>query len=531
MTDILSWSGLEPRHLTLITKFAIAAVGTCLLAWRALSATRPRLAVYARSFDLALGTLAVLAFVSWWNLEGFQFGKAYHRWEFYHYYLGAKYSPELEYTRLYDCTAAAEVEADPSAKILDRPTRNLRTNVLEQGSPAARNPALCQSRFTPARWQEFKHDVLWFRAEAKADWKKMQVDHGYNATPVWNAAGYLLSNTGPASTRQMVALALIDPVLILVMWLVVWWAFGWRAMAVAVIWWGTNFPARYFYLGAAFLRSDWLVLSVIGISLTKRRYMTLAGAALGWSTLLRIFPGFLTSGAILSFLQRPGSREQSGRDAGRLLAGASLAVALLLTFSLMSPAEGVTAGIERWRGFVDNSRKHLSGSSVNRVGLTMLARYSPGNDYRSLSAYWVDSPGDAWQTVRARTFRERRVLYWTVVLAFVALLAAAVRGQPYWVALVLGVGLIPMVSDITCYYYGILLVYGFLSDRYPWIGAGLLGLSAFTLAASPLWPVEEVRYTVISLGILLYVFMVTGAVAWSGRAVRRKAGVVPPVAA
>ena len=531
MVEFLGSLGLEPRHLSLLTKWAIAVSATALLAQRAVALKRgPLPPTYARRADRTLAVLAMLAFVSWWHVEGVQFGTSFHRWEFFHYYLGAKYSAELEYTRLYDCTAAAEAEDDPSSKVLYRTTRNLRTNVLEQGSPAARNPEICRSRFTPARWQEFKHDALWFRAEARRNWARMQVDHGYNATPVWNAAGHLLANTGPASKRQMVALALIDPVLIATMWLVVWWAFGWRAMAVAVIFWGTNFPARYFYLGASFLRSDWLVMSVIGIALAKRGYMMLAGAALGWSTLLRVFPGFLASGAVLRFLQGPMRRGDSASGAVRLVAGACLALALLISFSFLSPRGSITDGVERWRGFVENSRKHLSGSSVNRVGLPMLAMYSPGNDYGSLSRYWLDHPGDAWQAVRNTTFEERRVLYWAIVAVFLALLALAVRGQPYWTALVLGVGLIPMVSDITCYYYGILLVYGLLSDRYPWIGVGLAGLSAFTLMASTLSP-EEFRYTVISLGIVLYVFVVTAGVAWSTRASQPEEHVVSPAAA
>ena len=520
MGDTQSWLGLELRHLTLIIKWAIAVAGAAIVGSRVLQhRLRPE---YARWADAALGLLAVLAFISWWHIEGTRFGTSFHRWEFFHYFLGAKYSPELEYTRLYDCTAAAEAESNPTPDLFRRWTRNLVTNELEEGSPAARNPELCRSRFTPDRWLEFRHDVLWFKRESKSSWPRMQVDHGYNATPVWNAAGYLLANTGPASTRQMVALALIDPVLIATMWLVVWWAFGWRAMAVAVIWWGTNFPARYFYLGASFLRSDWLVMSVIGIALARRGFMILAGAALGWSTLLRVFPSFLTSGALLRFLQRPVGRNGAAREPLRLLGGGCLAVTVLITFSFLSPGGGFNQGLGRWTGFVENSQKHLSGSSVNRVGLRMLASYTPGNDYRSLSAFWVDTPGDAWQTLRARAFRDRRVLYWAVVLVFLALLAAAVRNQPYWIALVLGVGLIPMVADITCYYYGILLVYGFLTDRYPWIGAGLLGLSAFTLMAAPLADTEEVRYTVISLGIVLYVFTVTAAVAWSGRAVRHR---------
>jgi hypothetical protein len=43
----------------------------------------------------------------------------YHRWEQFHYFLGAKYFPELGYTRLYQCTAVAEAEQD-GGKLEDR---------------------------------------------------------------------------------------------------------------------------------------------------------------------------------------------------------------------------------------------------------------------------------------------------------------------------------------------------------------------------------------------------------------------------
>ena len=48
--------------------------------------------------------------LSWWNLGRFHFNPFIHYYEFYHYYLGAKYAPELGYTRLYECTVAAEDE-------------------------------------------------------------------------------------------------------------------------------------------------------------------------------------------------------------------------------------------------------------------------------------------------------------------------------------------------------------------------------------------------------------------------------------
>ena len=134
-----------------------------------------------------------------------------------------------------------------------------------------------------------------------------------------------------------------------------------------------------------------------------------------------------------------------------------------------------------------------------------------------MSEFWIEGPGDGWQAARRQTFAQRRLVYWAIVIAFLALLTLAVRGQPHWVALVLGAGLIPVAADVTCYYYGILLVYGFLWERARWAGLGLVCLSIFTLAMVGVFPGDEERYAAISAGVVLYVFAVTAGFAWEAR--------------
>lgn len=511
----------SPRQLSLLFKLAVALAGLLLLVRRRAAGTENTSSAGLRRTDIALGILAVLAFASWWPLP---YPRSIHKHEFFHYYLGAKYSPELAYTGLYDCVAAAEAERNPSSDVVTRWTRDLRTNRVERGSPAARNPAICRSRFDPGRWLDFKQDVFWFRDRTSdAQWARMQRDHGYNATPVWNAAGYVLANTGAASMRQIALLALLDPLLIAGMWLAVWWAFGWRTMAVALLWWGTNYPARYGYIGGAFLRSDWLVMAVTGIALARRGYMLMSGAALGWGSLLRIFPGFIASGAAFRWLTRPALRGPGGSEALRLAAGGCLALLVLLPFSLLPDGGSVEKGIARWTAFSDNSRKHLTGTATNRVSLKTLVSYSPGNRAADLRDFWIEGPGDAWLASRSRTFDERRGLYWAIVVTFLGLLAFAVRGQPYWVALVLGAGVIPILADITCYYYGILLVYAFLWERHPGIGIGLVAVSAISLLTLGIWSLEEDRYAAVSAAIVVYVFGVTAWVAWTQGGLRQTA--------
>ena len=198
------WSSLTTGHLVAI-KFLIAVAGALLLAARIRQGHQPASDALRRRHDLALMAIAVVALAAWWNLGRFHFSSFTHPHEFFHYYLGAKYSPELGYAGLYDCTAAVESEESLTPELARRWTRDLRTNQLLEGSPAALDPSICRERFTNARWKEFSHDVLFFRGRvSKKKWAQMQTDHGFNATPVWTVAGKLLATTGrspPGSSR------------------------------------------------------------------------------------------------------------------------------------------------------------------------------------------------------------------------------------------------------------------------------------------------------------------------------------------
>jgi hypothetical protein len=91
------------------------------------------------------------------------------------------------------------------------------------------------------------------------------------------------------------------------------------------------------------------------------------------------------------------------------------------------------------------------------------------------------------------------------VLAFVALLARAVRDQDDWVALAIGVGLIPIATELTSYYYSVLLIAAFLWRRDPWIGVGLCLVSACTGAIAAGLRMEDDVYAAISASIVLFV--------------------------
>ncbi|NDC37414.1 MAG: hypothetical protein EBZ48_05115, partial [Proteobacteria bacterium] len=80
-------------------------------------------------------------------------------------------------------------------------------------------------------------------------WAYQHQDHGFNGTPVWRIAAGLLTNLVPLNHSTVIALASVDSVLLILMWVLVYWAFGVEAASAALIFWGTNFAARFFWTG------------------------------------------------------------------------------------------------------------------------------------------------------------------------------------------------------------------------------------------------------------------------------------------
>jgi len=338
-------------------------------------------------------------------------------------------------------------------------------------------------------------------------WAGAQRDHGYNGTPVWGIAGTLLTNLAPASATSMWMLALLDPLLLLTMWVFVYRAFGWRAMCVAMLWWGTNYPARYWWVGGSLLRQDWLAATIIGICLVKRGRMASGGAALTYASLLRIFPGFVVLGLVLKVVVGLWRRRSLDLEpAHRRFALGCLATLVLATLTSMAVAG--QAGI--WGDFVRNSRVHLSTPLTNNVGLQTLLSYR--HDVRAQRTHRpeMQDPFAQWKLDRQRVFEGRRFLFVGLLAAFALILGRVAERQEDWVALILGIGLIPFATEITCYYYSVLLGFGLLWEvRREKIGALLCGLSLVTYLCSYASDWYDEVFAAISLATLVFVVWVT----------------------
>lgn len=450
---------------------------------------------------------------SFWNFGHFHFNHFIHTWEQYHYVLGAKYGPELRYARLYDCTSAADVADGLTSRVQERKVRRLATdNLLGDTTEIIANPGICTDHFSDERWAQFRKDLRFFRGRfSKERWNKSQTDHGYNATPVWGIlARLVIDRVGDLNWDKIEYLGSIDVVLLLLAWLAAAGAFGFEPVCVALVYWGLNYPARYYWNGGSFLRYGWLFWLVIGLCLLRKKRMAGAGFALTYATSLRIFPGFVVATLMLKALYGMWVERRWVVSAAhkRFAAGCIIGLGLLIPASAWS-----MGGLDAWPEFVQNSQKHLNTALTNNMGFKTVIAYD--FDTRAVKLRDSDAvdPYGAWKAARADLYEQRKPLFFALLIGFAVLLARAAHRVEDWEAACLGVGLIVMATELTCYYYGFLLAYGLMWERRK-----LPGVLAVAFAVLTLWldqlPWNDDRYTAMSLAAVLMVWTVTGLVAF-----------------
>jgi hypothetical protein len=460
-----------------------------------------------------LAALGVLGLASWWNLGHYHFENYIHVWDTFHYYLGAKYQPELGYTRLYECAVAADVAAGRIAPSDLVTVRNLETNHLEP-LLGAKALAGCSPYFSAERWQSFIVDVEWFhdRSSAPGRWQSILSDHGYNGTPAWGILGRILANTGPASSDQIGILATIDSALLLAMWAVVTWAWGWRAAAVAALSWGTNYAARYWWNGGAFLRMDWLFCLVVGISLLRKEKPRAAGAVVCLAALLRIFPGVVLIGLAATAAARVLIEKKVAllSHEKRFLEGVVGALVLVLPFSVLVAGGGHAVRWSAWQEFTQNSQKHLSTPLTNNMGLKTVLTYRTDTRAETVNRGGDADPFGPWKEAHRRTAERMKLPYLILAAAGIAAFAWVFRSKETWLVAAAAVGLIPIATELTCYYYAFLLVLALLTVERDEIGIMFVGLSLVSCIVPAFLVWDEDTYALLSLAVL----GALGATAW-----------------
>ena len=329
----------------------------------------------SRRVSALAAVLAVIAALAYPNFGLFHVRdrSPIHWHETFHYFMGAKYLPELGYTRQYEATWLAGRELGAFAQI--REIRDLRTYARREVGSV--DTAAVRERFTAARWQAFKRDLLVFGPRIN-HWDALLLDHGYNDPPPRALLLHALTRWLPASPLTLGLLTSIDYVLVLLAFLVVRRAFGMLAATLAFAFLALSFFARFDFIGGSPLRWDWIVALLVGVAALTRGAGVAAGVGVGYAILARLFPAMFLVPLGLVWLhgRLTGARKPA---LGRMLVAAG---ALVLAVTLCVVA--VPSSRELSREFASKIRVHNAGVYTNHVGLGSLIVFH--------AAPWVTRP-------------------------------------------------------------------------------------------------------------------------------------------
>ena len=503
-----------------ITKGVIAGVAAVCVFYESIriGQKRPIAEKWKKFIAISLGIASVLAYYN-----GFRNGydKAYHRHELFHYYLGAKYFPELGYDHLYKCTVIAQDELgdgkflndtlNPPREVFiqmkkeannpDRKVRNLGDdNLLVSAQRFLEHPEICKDLFSPARgssaerWEMFKKDIAFFRTVSDREYfNKMQLDHGFNPPPVWTLAGKFFSDMAPASTKFMQALSALDLMYIGGMFVALYWAFGWRVASVAAIFWGCQSPAPMLWTAGAFLRQDWLFFFVLSACLLKKKYPALAAAAIVYSALLRIFPGIIVVGWIAVLFWQIYRHKKPTKQQLRMLAGGVVCAAVLL------PASVYVCGKDSYKEFYTHTLKvHDQTPLTNHMGLRVLIAQPVAFESPLLGIGTTKESGrmkytedgrlsdafSVWKQMRNDRYAKYKYIGYALSAAMLGFLFyVAKRMKNMWVAMAGAQIFVIMLSQLTCYYYSYMIIGATLTKIKPLRKFNELALFGFVIAS------------------------------------------------
>jgi hypothetical protein len=463
------------RGITTI-KLAMALIAGLLIALGERLRRRGHETRLRRSRRAALLLTAVVAFLASYNFFAFGQYAGIHGHEFFHYYLGAKYFPELGYFDLYECAVVAASEATPEQSAEPRVIRDLRDIGRRRTIVPAQSAAACHALFTPDAWQHFSHDTRAIRnLLPPGAWERVIVDQGLNASPVWILFGHAMAWLVPAEPASLRLYARLDLLLLASAFAAVAWAFGLQGFSLAVIAWSANPLARYEWIGDAPLRQLWFATMLIGLCLLARRRIHASAVLMATSALLRLFPLFYALGYAARQARDALATRRLDADFVRFVASGLAAGALLIGVSVWVSGRGSAVIPE----FARNMSAYSDLKAVNSMGWQALLTYNEQpTPPRLVGDRLVYSESDRMAQNR-RVFEARRGLYWLGVALYLALFWRALRDAEDWEAAALGVVGILLFTQAAQYYMSCMVPLALLGLGRPRVAMALMA----TLAA------------------------------------------------
>ncbi|MFT3836137.1 MAG: hypothetical protein QM723_03955 [Myxococcaceae bacterium] len=235
-----------------------------------------------------LRVLTALMVLAWCNFVGLRgnFGLV-HEWEQFHFYLGAKYQKELGWFDLYKAAVLADRE---TIHVITSPTiRDIHNFELVPIDTALTDGPRVRSRFSDARWEEFKRDWVAMVNNRPIDFNRVVQDHGNSNSPAWAVIAHPIAELLPLTRGTQTFIGLLDFILMGVMFFFVFKTFGERTGCIALLMWAT--PGIVFdYLAGSFLRWDWLFALGMSVVMMKREKWALAGGFFAYAVATKLFP-------------------------------------------------------------------------------------------------------------------------------------------------------------------------------------------------------------------------------------------------
>ncbi len=308
-------------------------------------------------------------------------GDAARGWSTYHYYVGSKYFADTGYFDLYAATLAADdafvaAGGDPKAgwwdavKARDMRTYRLRPRAEIVGSFDA-------SRMAPERLAALGEDSRWFlRHEAPKDRRKLVQDLGYNPAPPWLLLGLPMTRAIEPGGPGFGLITGSDLAMHAVLFAALWWGFGLRVACIALLWL-LAMPVNRTRLLGGFFNYDWLAASALGLAAWRRGRPGLAGTALAWAAMTRVFPGLLALPALAAARRDPKARRFALVFCGLC--------ALLFGASHLTGRGAATW--PEWAEKISIHSEHHPSTGSKRVGLGRLVLHHPrpGKFWRATS--------------------------------------------------------------------------------------------------------------------------------------------------
>lgn len=316
------------------------------------------------------------------------FKRPYQVWGVFHYYLGAKYLPEVGYFNLYSCALEADEEGGGYWYRITE-ARDMETYRIVSRSSL---PPCPLTNFTPERWSDFRQDVEYFaHLEGPDFFANLFTDKGFNPPPFWAAVAMPLARALPISNSGVAEIVFnLDVAAVLLGVLIVWRSCsGVAALLTAGL--TIFYFGNYGLIGGNFLQYLWFPLTVVAITLWAKNQPGLSGAVLGVAGGLQVFPLFfglpIVFRAIIEIVRRRKPAEQ--RLYFRFTS--ALIVSLLACF-LLGSLTGRGVGVwGEWQRKISIHKHYLQGEIFN-IGLANLTAAAVSKDHSDGHNYVDDLP-------------------------------------------------------------------------------------------------------------------------------------------